>query len=63
MFSESRNSIRTPNLTRWGTCNHNDDVDDDVDDDEDDDEDDYDVDDDVEEVDLWEKVNDGVLGG
>ena len=45
MFSESRNSIRTPNLTRCGTCN--------VDDDEDDEEDDDDDDDDDDDVDLW----------
>ena len=66
MFRESRNSIRTPSLTRWGTCNHNDDDNDDNDDhdhDDDDDDDHVDDDDDVEKVDLWEKVNDGVLGG
>ena len=33
LFSESRNSIRTPNLTRCGTCNGDDLV---VDDDDDD---------------------------
>ena len=60
LFSESRNSIRTPNFTRCGTCNENADHDNDEDDDDDDDTDD---DDDVEKVDLWKKVNDGVLGG
>ena len=46
MFSESRNSIRTPNLTRCGTCN-------DEDDDDDDDKDDDDDADDDDDDDLW----------
>ena len=62
MFKESRNSIRTPSLTRCGTYNDNDDVDDDVFVD-----DDvvavHDGDADIENVHLWKQVNDGVLGG
>ena len=63
MFSESRNSILTPNLTRCGTWCHDDHVVDDDDDDEDVDDDVKNVDDEDEDVDLWEQVNNGIFGG